>query len=199
MPEIPVSSNLPTPTNMDIVIPSTELGKSAQTLPDFLKEEAIHIVRTGKNFRFDRRFIRNGLVHLSFFAGFILPFAHTLIPYIIWRIRSKRNDDALADDAMKAFNFQLTCTIYMMVFVLLTTGIGLISYPFIKELSGITGVDRETPLTVMVPTVILPALSIYLFMWMFFSCRVAFERMRGRPAHYPTSISFISPNKDLEV
>jgi hypothetical protein len=61
------------PISTDIVIPTREMSKSAQTLPEFLREEALHIVRTGKSFHFDRKHLYNGLIHLSFFAGF-LPF-----------------------------------------------------------------------------------------------------------------------------
>lgn len=182
------------PISTDIVIPSREMSKSVQTLPEFLREEAIHIVRTGKSFHYDRKHLQNGLIHLSFFAG-VLPLAHIVIPLIAWKIQKNHKDDAFAEDAMKAFNFQLTCTIYMIIFVLLTTAIGLMSFPFIKELSGVAASEKETPLTVMIPTVLMPALSIYICVWAFFTCKVAYERLRGKPAHYPTSISFLSLDK----
>lgn len=183
------------PISSDIVIPTREMSKSVQTLPEFLREEALHIVRTGKSFHFDRKHLYNGLIHLSFFVGGIVPFAHIIIPFIVWKIRTNHKDDAIAEDAMKAFNFQLTCTIYIIIFVLLTTGIGLMSFPFIKELSGVAASEKETPLTVMIPTVLMPALSIYICVWAFFTCKVAYERLRGKPAHYPTSISFLSLDK----
>ncbi|MEI6327276.1 MAG: DUF4870 domain-containing protein [Candidatus Roizmanbacteria bacterium] len=177
---------------LDIVIPSREMKNSVQTLPDFLRDEARHIVRTGKSFYFQKKHIENGLIHLSFLVGLIVPFAHVLIPYIVWKIHQKNKGDLYLEDAMLAFNFQLTCTIYMVIFVILTTGIGLMSFPFIKELSGVASSDRETPLTVMVPTVLAPALSIYFCVWVYFSLKVAIERMKGKRAQYPTSISFLS-------
>jgi len=83
----------------------------ATRLPSFMVDEAKQIAETGQTFHVEKAFIKNALMHLSFVAGFVIPFGNLLIPYMVWKQREKRMVDELAMDALHVFNFQLSFTI----------------------------------------------------------------------------------------
>ncbi|MFA6723465.1 MAG: DUF4870 domain-containing protein [Lentisphaeria bacterium] len=54
------------------------------------------------------------LLHLSFFAGFIVPIASILVPLIIWLL--KRDNSKFIDDTGKeVLNFQISLFIYSII------------------------------------------------------------------------------------
>ena len=54
------------------------------------------------------------VVHLSAFAGHLFPFAHIIVPLVIWLV--KKDSSAFLDDQGKeAVNAQISFTIYMFV------------------------------------------------------------------------------------
>jgi uncharacterized Tic20 family protein len=58
------------------------------------------------------------VVHLSAFAGHIFPFAHIVVPLVVWL--GKRETSAFVDDQGKeAVNAQISFTIYICVCVVL--------------------------------------------------------------------------------
>ena len=58
------------------------------------------------------------LVHLSVFAGLVVPFGNLIAPLIIWLL--KRHESAFVDRHGKAvLNFQISITIYCLVAILL--------------------------------------------------------------------------------
>jgi len=58
------------------------------------------------------------LLHLSAFAGFLVPFGNLIGPLVIWLL--KRHDSAFVDQHGKAaVNFQISMTIYFVISVIL--------------------------------------------------------------------------------
>lgn len=53
-------------------------------------------------------------VHLSAFAGHVFPFAHIIVPLVIWLLR-KENSAFVDDQGKESVNAQITFTIYMAV------------------------------------------------------------------------------------
>ena len=164
----------------------------ASRLPSFIVDEAMQIVETGKTFHFESTFLKNALLHLSFVVGLVIPFGNLLLPYIVWKRREKRMVDELAMDALHVFNFQLSFMIYLMLIALLTSVVGVITYPFIVSLAGISMDAQAESLRLMVPTVLLPGVSVYLFYWLILCLRAAYARSTGRTFIYPGEIQFLS-------
>ncbi|MEI7652914.1 MAG: DUF4870 domain-containing protein [bacterium] len=163
----------------------------ATRLPSFMVDEAKQIAETGQTFHVEKAFIKNALMHLSFVAGFVIPFGNLLIPYMVWKQREKRMVDELAMDALHVFNFQLSFTIYLLLLALLTSAVGIVTYPFIVSLAGISMDAQTESVRLMVPTVLLPGISIYLFYWFILSMRAVYARATGRTFIYPGEIQFL--------
>lgn len=184
----------------DLSVPNTKrIDLSAGTgsvrasrLPSFMVDEAMQIVETGKTFHFERTFLKNAFMHLSFLFGLVIPFGNLLVPYIVWKRREKRMVDELAMDALHVFNFQLSFMIYLVPIVLLTSAVGIITYPFIVSLAGIGMGAQAESLKLMIPTVLLPGISVYLFYWLILCLRAAYARSTGRTFIYPGEIQFLT-------
>lgn len=99
--------------------------------------------------------------------------------------------DELAMDALHVFNFQLSFTIYLLLLAVLTTAVGIITYPFIVSLAGISMDAQTESFRLMIPTVLLPGISVYLFYWFILSLRAAYARGTGRTFIYPGEIPFL--------
>lgn len=54
------------------------------------------------------------LVHLSAFAGHVFPFAHIIVPLVIWLMK-KDTSSFIDDQGKEAVNAQISFTIYMLV------------------------------------------------------------------------------------
>lgn len=184
----------------DLSVPNTKrIDLSAGTgnvhasrLPSFMVDEAMQIVETGKTFHFEKVFFKNALIHLSFVVGLVIPFGNLLVPYIVWKRRERRMVDELAMDALHVFNFQLSFMIYLVLIALLTSVVGIITYPFIVSLAGISMDAQAESFKLMIPTVLLPGISIYLFYWLILCLRAAYARSMGRTFIYPGEIQFLS-------
>jgi uncharacterized Tic20 family protein len=173
-------------------ITAGSIVKTARKLPSFMLDEAEHIVKTGHNFRFEKRFLRNGLIHLCYIAQFFVPFSHIIIPFLLWKSRGQDRSDALCDDAMRVCNFNITYTIYAIALALLTISVGLLTYPFILNLAGADIKSQERPWMIIIPTVLAPSMALYMFYWFLLSVRAALARSQGRPFVYPGSHSFLT-------
>jgi uncharacterized Tic20 family protein len=67
------------------------------------------------------------LIHLSTFAGYLIPFGNLLIPFVVYLVSKKPEQKELKSHSAQVFNFQIAITIVTTLGLIVLAGIGLLS------------------------------------------------------------------------